>query len=102
MAALKANQPDEALAARAEPTPAAESTAEAAVRLAAEADAAVVSPARRLQSELEFNLADPDAAARPTHRWPPLATLLVAGVPSALAWWAIFVLGRAMLHGIGP
>ncbi len=89
MAALRATQPEPSVAA-----PADAPTAEAPVRLASAEDPVAASPVRRLQAQLEFDLAE----AAPSKRWPPAATLLLAAVPSVAVWWGLFVGARALLR----
>ena len=73
---------------------AAEAPAEPPLRLAGADDRAVASPAQRLQARLQFDLSQQVQ----TRRWPPIATLALAGIPSLAAWWGLFVIGRTVIR----
>jgi len=94
MAALRAIQPKPPVTAPPVAAPVDELGVEAPVRLASASDPAATSPVRRLQARLEFDLAE---AGQPK-RWPPVATLLLAAVPSVAVWWGLFVGARALLR----
>ncbi len=67
-----------------------------AIRVASVDDVAVVSPAQRLQAELEASVAE----APDFKRWPPAAMLAFAGGASAGLWWTVLAVGGVLLRAV--